>query len=177
LSAGAARFGAPLAASLALHLVVLGAATGGDSEPVAVRIPATLLVQLQTLQTPAPTPPPTRTDPPAAARALPKRYLTSSELDERAVPLEMAPLLYPKNAYINRIRGTVRVRVYISAGGHVDKAEVVQAVPKGHFEEAAIDAVQRTTFTAARKAGRAVPSQKLVEVEFDPYGPTPEERL
>jgi TonB family protein len=169
LSAGAARFGAPLAASLALHLVVLSAATGGDAGPVAARSPATLLVQLQT-------PAPTQTEPATAARAVAKRYLTSKEVDERAVPVEMAPLLYPKSAYINRIRGTVRVRVYISAGGRVDKAEVVDAVPKGHFEEAAIDAVQRTTFTAARKAGRAVPSQKLVEVEFDPYGPTPEDR-
>ena len=175
MSAGAARFGAPLAASLALHLVVLSAATGGFSDPVATRIPASLLVQLKS---PAPAPPPTQSDAaPVAARALPKRYLTSSEVDERAVPLEMAPLLYPKTAYINRIRGMVRVRVYISAAGRVDKAEVVEAAPKGHFEEAAIDAVQRTTFTAARKAGRAVPSEKLVEVEFDPYGPTPEERL
>ena len=174
MSAGAARFGAPLAASLALHLVVLSAATGGVSDPVATRIPATLLVQLQT---PAPAPPPAPTDTAPVARASPKRYLSSSEVDERAVPLEMAPLLYPKTAYINRIRGMVRVRVYISAAGRVDKAEVVDAAPKGHFEEAAIDAVQRTTFTAARKAGRAVPSQKLVEVEFDPYGPTPEDRL
>lgn len=174
MSAGAARFGAPLAASLALHLVVLSAATGGVSDPVAARIPATLRVQLQT---PAPAPPPAQSDPAPLARASPKRYLGSSEVDERAVPLEMAPLLYPKTAYINRIRGMVRVRVYISAAGRVDKAEVVEAAPKGHFEEAAIDAVQRTTFTAARKAGRAVPSQKLVEVEFDPYGPTPEDRL
>ena len=174
MSAGAARFGAPLAASLALHLVVLSAATGGVSDPVATRIPATLRVQLQT---PAPAPPPTQSDPAPLARASPKRYLSSSEVDERAVPLEMAPLLYPKTAYINRIRGMVRVRVYISAAGRVDKAEVVEAAPKGHFEEAAIDAVQRTTFTAARKAGRAIPSQKLVEVEFDPYGPTPEDRL
>lgn len=174
MSAGAARFGAPLAASLALHLVVLSAATGGVSDPVATRIPATLRVQLQT---PAPAPPPAQSDPAPLARASPKRYLSSSEVDERAVPLEMAPLLYPKTAYINRIRGMVRVRVYISAAGRVDKAEVVDAAPKGHFEEAAIDAVQRTTFTAARKAGRAVPSQKLVEVEFDPYGPTPEDRL
>ncbi len=174
MSAGAARFGAPLAASLALHLIVLSAATGDGSHLVANRIPATLLVQLQTA---APAPAPARSDAASATRALPKRYLTSAEVDERAVPLEMAPLLYPKSAYINRIRGTVRVRVYISAAGHVDKAEVVQAAPRGHFEEAAIDAVQRTTFTAARKAGRPVPSQKLVEVEFDPYGPTPEERL
>ena len=174
MSAGAARFGAPLAASLALHLVVLSAATGGVSDPVATRIPASLLVQLQT---PAPAPPPAQSDPAPLARASPKRYLSSSEVDERAVPLEMAPLLYPKTAYVNRIRGMVRVRVYISAAGRVDKAEIVEAAPKGHFEEAAIDAVQRTTFTAARKAGRAVPSQKLVEVEFDPYGPTPEDRL
>jgi protein TonB len=174
LSAGAARFGAPLAASLALHLVVLSAATGGVSEPVATRIPAALLVQLQA---PAPAPPPAQSDPAPLARASPKRYLSSREVDERAIPLEMAPLIYPKTAYINRIRGMVRVRVYISAAGRVDKAEVVEAAPKGHFEEAAIDAVQRTTFTAARKAGRAVPSQKLVEVEFDPYGPTPEDRL
>jgi len=174
LSAGAARFGAPLAASLALHLVVLSAATGGVSDPVATRIPASLLVQLQT---PAPAPPPAQSDPAPLARASPKRYLSSSEVDERAVPLEMAPLLYPKTAYVNRIRGMVRVRVYISAAGRVDKAEVVEAAPKGHFEEAAIDAVRRTTYTTARKAGRAVPSQKLVEVEFDPYGPTPEDRL
>ena len=176
MSAGAARFGAPLAASLALHLVVLSAATGGVFDPVATRIPATLLVHLQT-PAPAPAPAPAQSDPAPVARASPKRYLTSSEVDERAVPLEMAPLLYPKTAYVNRIRGMVRVRVYISAAGRVDKAEVVEAAPKGHFEEAAIDAVQRTTFAAARKAGRAVPSQKLVEVEFDPYGPTPEDRL
>ena len=172
LSPAAARFGAPLAVSLALHLAVLSAATGGDSEPAPARIPA-LLVQLQT---PAPAPRPAQTDAAPIARATPKRYLTSSEVDQRAVPVEMAPLLYPRTAYINRLRGTVRVRVYISAAGRVDKAEVVDAVPKGHFEDAAIDAVQRTSFTAARKAGRAVPSQKLIEVEFDPYGPTPEER-
>jgi len=31
-------------------------------------------------------------------------------------------------------------------------------------------------FRPARKDGRPVPSQKLIEVEFDPYGPKPEER-
>ena len=173
MSTGAARFGAPLAASLALHLVVLSAATGSVSDSAATAIPATLLVQLQT---PAPAPAPVQSSAPPVARASPKRYLASSEVEERAVPLEMAPLLYPKTAYVNRIRGMVRVRVYISAAGRVDKAEIIEAAPKGHFEEAAIDAVQRTTFTAARKGGRAVPSQKLVEVEFDPYGPTPDER-
>lgn len=173
MNAFAARLGAPLAASMLLHVVVLSAATGGDPDAVAARLPATLIVQLHT-----PTPALQQRESEAAPRAatLPKRYLTAREVDERAVPLDVAPLLYPKSAYMNRIPGTVRVRVYISAAGRVDKAEVVHASPKGHFEEAAIDAVQRTSFTAARKNGRAVPSQKLIEVEFDPYGPTPEER-
>lgn len=174
MNAATARLGAPLAASLALHAVLLGAAVGGDSETVAARLPATLVVQLET-PAPAPASPP-RSEPVPAPRILPKRYLTSSEVDERAVPLEMAELLYPEKAYLNRLRGTVRMRVYISSAGRVEKAEVVDAAPKGHFEQAAMDAVQRTSFTPARKDGRAVPSQKLIEVEFDPYGPTPEGR-
>jgi periplasmic protein TonB len=171
LNAATARLGAPLAASLALHAVLLGAAAvGGDSETVAARLPATLVVQLET---PAPAPPSPQSDPAPAPRVLPKRYLTSSEVDERATPLEMAALLYPEKAYINRIRGTVRMRIYISSAGRVEKAEIVDAAPKGHFEQAALDAAQRTSFSPARKDGRAVPSQKLIEVEFDPYGPRP----
>jgi protein TonB len=68
------------------------------------------------------------------------------------------------------------MRIYISHDGRVDKADVLAASPRGHFEEAALDAVQRTRFRPARKDGRPVPSHKLIEVEFDPYGPTPEER-
>ena len=97
-------------------------------------------------------------------------------MDERATPVEVAPLVYPEIAYMNRLRGTVRMRLFISADGRVDRAEVVEAMPKGRFEEAAIDAVQRTRFKPARKDGRPVPSQKLIEVEFDPYGPLPGEK-
>ncbi|MGH8703950.1 MAG: energy transducer TonB, partial [Burkholderiales bacterium] len=105
----------------------------------------------------------------------PTDYLRPGELDERATPVEVAPLVYPEKAYLNRIPGTVRMRIYISSDGRVDRTDIVAASPAGHFERAAIDAVQRTRFHPARKDGRPVPSQKLIEVEFDPYGPTPEE--
>lgn len=161
----------PLAASLLLHAAVLGGVGGGDpalagSEPRT----SALLVQLGAHPQAAPVP----LQP--ARRPSPKRYLSSSEVDERATPLEMAALVYPERAYLNRIAGTVRLRIYISAEGRIDKADVVAATPAGHFEQAAIDAVQRSRFQPARKDGRPVPSQKLIEVEFDPYGPTPEER-
>jgi TonB family protein len=173
LNAGAARFGAPLAVSLALHAVVLGAMAGGSFTTSGARADLVVYLAFSPETAPAAQPP----SAPAARSALPKRYLASSEVDQRATPVDMAALVYPETPYRNRIAGKVRVRIYISEQGRVDKAEIVEATPKGHFEEAAIDVVQRTRFDPARKQGRAVPSQKLIEVEFDPYGPTPEERL
>ena len=117
---------------------------------------------------------------PAAPRAQTKprkgtaRYLLSSELDERAAALELAPLVYPETALLNRIAGSVQVRVFISRTGAVDRAEIVSASPVGHFEQAALEAVRRSSFSAGRKDGQAVPSQKLIEVSFDPYGAEPE---
>ena len=154
--------------------MLAGIAAGEAGPALAERLPAPLVVRLE-----APiqlVPPAAAAEPVRPARPAPKRYFKSSEVDERATPVEMAALVYPEVAYMNRLRGTVRMRIFISSDGRVDRAEVVEAQPKGRFEEAAIDAVQRTRFRPARKDGRAVPSQKLIEVEFDPYGPKPEER-
>ena len=172
MSSAAARLGAPFAASLAVHAALLAALGGADAGWAVERVPAALVVHLGVEPQPA-----TRTQsaPAPEPSIRPKRYLRSSEVDERAVPVEIAELIYPENAYINRLRGNVRLRAYISADGQVEKVDVLDASPKGHFEQAAVDAVQRTRFSPARKGGRAVPSEKLIEVEFDPYGPTPEE--
>ena len=88
----------------------------------------------------------------------------------------LAPLVYPEKEYINRIRGVVRMRIYISDDGSVERCEVVSAVPNGRFEHAAIEAVLASRFRPGIKDGRAVPSQKLIEVGFDPYGPRPGEK-
>lgn len=168
----AARLGLPLAASLALHAVVLAGvdAGGGDS---AASVPSAQALVVRLAAQPEAVPPPA---PAPARQPSPTRYLGSSQVDERATPMQMAALVYPEKAYVNRIPGTVRLRLYISDEGRVDKADVLAASPRGHFEQAALDAVRATRFRPARKDGRPVPSQKLIEVEFDPYGPTPEER-
>jgi protein TonB len=149
---------------------------GADESAAAVRERSARAMLVHLAGQPDATP----SDPPPAAanRARPAapKYLGSSELDEPATPIEMAALVYPEKAYLNRIAGKVRLRIYISADGRIDKADIVAAVPAGHFEQAAIDAVQRTRFQPARKAGRPVRTQKLIEVEFDPYGPVPDEQ-
>ncbi|MEX1995101.1 MAG: energy transducer TonB [Steroidobacteraceae bacterium] len=160
----------------------LGAIGPGEFEPAAHGRQAWMM-QLRLVAQAAAAPPPSagvkteRTAPPAPALRGPAsvKYLRPDELDERATPIEVAPLVYPEKAYINRIPGTVRMRIYISSDGRVDRTEIIAASPPDHFERAAIDAVQRTRFHPARKGGRPVPSQKLIEVEFDPYGPTPEQ--
>jgi TonB family protein len=171
LSPGA-RLGLPLAASLALHAALLSAVGAGEpgADRLGARSSSALLVRLTGEQhmaqaTPAPRP-----------RVGRPRYLASAEVDEGAKPIDMPALVYPERAYINRIAGAVRMRVYISATGRVDRADVVSASPTGHFEQAAIEAVKATRFRPAQKNGQPVASQKLIEVEFDPYGPVPEER-
>jgi len=109
-------------------------------------------------------------EPVAQARptTLPERYFTSRELDSPAVAREKAPLVYPEDPFMWKLRGKVRLRVFINERGSVDRAVVVRAEPVGDFEEAALAAVLRLVYDPAIKDGRPVRSQKLIEVTFDP---------
>lgn len=98
-----------------------------------------------------------------------KRYLLSSEVDVRAMPVNMPVLIYPEKAQQMRIDGLVMLKVYISASGRIDSVDIVETRPPGVFEEAALKALLATSFTPARKNGRDVKSQKLIEIKFDPY--------
>lgn len=97
------------------------------------------------------------------------RYYLSSEVDVRAEPLKMEPLVYPEQAYQMRIFGKVRLRVYINEEGNIDSIDVVEATPPGVFEDAALKALLATKFSAALKNGNKVKNQKLMEINFDPY--------
>lgn len=104
-----------------------------------------------------------------AGTTLPDRYFTAREVDTPATPRERVPLIYPENPYVWKLRGVVRVRVFINERGEVDDARVVHAEPAGEFEDAALDAVRRMSYQPAIRNARAVKSQKLIEVTFDPY--------
>jgi protein TonB len=166
--------GGPLAASIALHAALLASVGPGGAAP-AVSTGLSLAIEVRLAAAPAQADPPA-TPKPAAAPAPGAfsgpariRYYSASEVDERATPVELPALIYPEQAYINRLPGVVRMRVFISGDGHVVRTEIVDAVPAGRFEKAASDAVEKTRFHPARKDGRPVPSQKLIEVGFDPY--------
>jgi TonB family protein len=97
-----------------------------------------------------------------------ENYFSLDEVDVRAEPTNEVLLRYPWMEYKRRLRGVVSFRLYISAQGTLDKVELIEGVPPGHFEEAALEAVRQLQFSPARKNGRPVKSQKTIDVVFDP---------
>lgn len=101
---------------------------------------------------------------------IPARYYKSSEVDTPATPLERGPLVFPEHAYVSKLRGTVKARIYIDEDGRVVSADIVNVKPFGGiFEEAALEALRQVRYSPALLAGQTVKTQKLIEVVFDPY--------
>jgi TonB family protein len=98
-----------------------------------------------------------------------EEYYTSQQVDVRAEQINEVDLIFPERAYGMRLEGRVVVRLYISEKGSVDGLTIVEATPPGHFEKAAAEASAALRFSPAMRYGRAVKSQKTIEVRFDPY--------
>lgn len=97
------------------------------------------------------------------------RYFTSREVDTPATPVNQVPLVIPEHAYVSKLAGVVRARVFIGVTGDVERVEILEARPHaGIFEEAALEALQAMKYRPAELQGRRVRSQKVVEVEFNP---------
>lgn len=96
-------------------------------------------------------------------------YLNVDEVDVRAEPANDVPLSYPIVAYMQRMQGVVRLNLFINEHGKLDRIDLVDASPKGVFEQAAIEAASKLYFHPAIRHGHAVKSQKSIEVVFDPH--------
>jgi periplasmic protein TonB len=132
-----------------------------------------VVVEHEQPQAPAPESPKeiARPEPPKPTVDLPvpfDTYLNVDEVDVRAEPMNDVPLPYPYLAYAQGIRGVVRLTLFINEQGQLDRVDLVDATPKGYFEKAAVDTVSKLYFTPATRHGRAVKSQKTIEVVFDP---------
>ena len=172
------RFATAFAFSLALHAVLVLLLRGDTSSAQGTGRRGPLNVYLR------PIPPPadadrqevnglstTQSNPLALLPVIKAEedYLRPSEVDVRAQPVHMPALVYPEKAQRMRIGGLVRLRVYLNESGKIDRVNVVAANPPGVFEEAALRALLATSFAPAQKNGHAVKSQKLIEINFDPY--------
>jgi TonB family protein len=103
----------------------------------------------------------------APAPALPYYYL-SSEVDAPAQVINDVLLRYPPNAFERGIGGEVLLRIYINEAGTIDDIEIRDAVPKGLFEDAALEAAWQLLYSPALKDGRAVKNVRTIGIVFDP---------
>ena len=88
--------------------------------------------------------------------------------------MSTGPLIYPEIAYLSKLEGGVRARVFISETGVVDSVEIIAARPRrGIFEEAALEALRQVRYKPAEISGERVKSQKLIEVKFNPRADEP----
>ncbi len=106
----------------------------------------------------------------APADSTETRYFLSSEVDVPAEPVSRPSIIYPEHALLSRLSGTVRARIFIDLDGRVNSIEIVELRPPYQpFEEIAINALIETQFSPAKRFGKPVNSQKIVEVFFNPY--------
>jgi TonB family protein len=84
-----------------------------------------------------------------------------SSADVVANPISQPQPQYPKRALEAEKEGIVRLRITIGPDGAVTDAQVVNAQPRGWFENAAISAVKRWRY---QPSGRTI--QTEVEIEF-----------
>lgn len=81
--------------------------------------------------------------------------------------LSQPRLVYPQEAFIKKIEGTVNLEILIDVNGRVVRARVLQGVPM--LNEAALQHVQQWTFAPAVKGGRPVSTIALAPVKFRIY--------
>ncbi|MBN2542897.1 energy transducer TonB [bacterium] len=73
---------------------------------------------------------------------------------------------YPDFARRSETEGAVMVEIIIDTDGSVESARVIQARPKGFFEEAAIKAAKQWKFTPAEQRGKPVKVRYQIPIEF-----------
>jgi protein TonB len=74
---------------------------------------------------------------------------------------------YPPDAFVQKVEGTVVIRILIDEDGRVVQARVVQSVPL--LDQAALRAVRAWVFKPALRSGRPVASEANAPVRFTIY--------
>lgn len=83
-----------------------------------------------------------------------------------AVRRRVAPE-YPDQARRTGTQGRVVLRLLVDEHGHARHVSVLEATPDGIFEQCALDAVIRWSFTPGKRDGKAVPTWVLLPLRFD----------
>lgn len=88
--------------------------------------------------------------------------MTSDAVDEPAKPIGQIAPEYPDRARERGVEGYVKMRAKVTSSGSVTAVRVVEANPKGIFDQSAVAALRQMTFEPALYQGR--PTETLVDL-------------
>jgi len=93
--------------------------------------------------------------------------MTEDSVDSQPKVRRRASAAYPARARAQGITGQVTLNVLISEDGRVERVKVLEATPKGVFDQTAIEAIQRWEFEPATYQGEAVKVWARQTIRFD----------
>ncbi len=114
----------------------------------------------------APAPPAPPAPPPAATTAETAEPAEVKDLDRAPEVVVQTRPVYPYRARAQRLEGHVDLRFTVTADGRVVDVECLQAEPPHVFDDAAITAVRRWTFTPGQRQGQAVAARMQIRIRF-----------
>ncbi len=103
----------------------------------------------------------------AAAPVAEEVVFESFELDQPPQVEMRVPPVYPFKAREQGIAGAVQVKLKINVEGSVGRVVILDARPKGLFEDAVRQCVPRWRFRPGMVAGEAVASWAVTTLNFD----------
>lgn len=171
------RLAAALAASALLHAALAAGLSASRGEGSPLRPARPLQVELRDAA-------PTRAVAIAGATIAPAfgsgplaaapRYYSLRELDVRPGIMTRVRPAYPEAAARRFLSGKVRLRLYISESGVVERMQTLHADSPLYFEEPAHQAFRDARYSPGIKDGKPVKVRMTVELSFDsPAPPVP----
>ncbi|MBN2564717.1 MAG: energy transducer TonB [Candidatus Eisenbacteria bacterium] len=89
------------------------------------------------------------------------------ELDQAPTPIVRVPPAYPYGARERGIEGAVQVRMLVTTEGTVGDVEILEARPKGVFEDAVRRTVPQWRFSPGKIEGKAVTAWVITTIHFN----------
>jgi protein TonB len=88
------------------------------------------------------------------------------ELDQPPQPVVRVPPVYPYRARERGIEGVVQVKLLVNSDGSVGDVQIIDARPKGMFEDAVMKCVPQWKFNPGKVEGKPVTAWVVTAVEF-----------
>jgi protein TonB len=89
------------------------------------------------------------------------------DYDRPPRPIRMTRPVYPREAFVKKVEGTVLVEILIDADGRVRRARILESVPL--LDAAALETVRQWSFAPAIRQGRAVATIAQAPITFRIY--------